>query len=345
MIVPAVRSLPFTKKWGFTHDPFLSKNEANRIRYVSFPQGRFPRTIRKSLSNAITGFIARDPVDLIHFNWLFPDGLAIPEAKKLGVPIVLTIHGSDWYYPQNKPTLEKMAYESLDKADLVLTVGDKLRSDILKKYPEYAPKIHVTHNAVDFKKFQPAANREDALKKVKWSPAKKHLLCVANLYPVKGVDVLVDAMIKLQSENVTLHILGNIPDTTYSSNLVRNIQSQDNITLHPPVNHDDIAAYYQACDVFVLPSRREGFGIALAEAIACGKPVVSTKSGGPQDIVTDENGLLAEPGRPDQLSEKIGEILTGKVPFDSERVRSSIFSKFNIGKITDDMIRHYQSVM
>ncbi|MDH7570951.1 MAG: glycosyltransferase family 4 protein, partial [Armatimonadota bacterium] len=62
-------------------------------------------------------------------------------------------------------------------------------------------------------------------------------------------------------------------------------------------HREDVCAVYNACDVFALPSRREPFGRALVEAMACGKPAVASAEGGPAEILTDgESGLLVPPG-------------------------------------------------
>jgi len=64
--------------------------------------------------------------------------------------------------------------------------------------------------------------------------------------------------------------------------------------------------WMNACDLFVLPSLRESFGVVQIEAMACGKPVVATWNGGSEEvIISDEHGLLVEPANPDDLAEKI----------------------------------------
>lgn len=345
MAVPTVHSLPFTRRWNHTHQPFITEDEAVRLKYLSFPNRRFPRIIQWNISAAITAYLEKKPVELVHINWLYPDGLAIPALKKLGIPVVLTIHGSDWYKTGNRSVLKSLLFNSLSLSDTIFTVGQKLKDDIIAEYPELMAKIHVIHNAVNFSKFIPPANRNDALRKVKWNPAQKHVLCVANISPEKGVDVLIDAYRHFEKKDVVLHILGNIPVSRYSRSVLSRIKQIENIILHPPVTHDEIHEYYQACDVFVLPSRREGFGLSLAEAIACGKPVVSTKSGGPEEIVTSENGYLVDTDSSDQLSEKINYLLSGSFPHTSKTIRMSIRQKFSHDVIMNQMISFYQKVI
>ncbi len=61
-----------------------------------------------------------------------------------------------------------------------------------------------------------------------------------------------------------------------------------------------------ACDLFVLPSISESFGVVQIEALACGKPVVATRNGGSEEVITsDDYGLLVDPANPNELREKI----------------------------------------
>ena len=70
--------------------------------------------------------------------------------------------------------------------------------------------------------------------------------------------------------------------------------------------HNEILIWMNVCDVFVLPSLRESFGVVQIEAMACGKPVVATYNSGSEEIITSEDyGLLCEPANPEELAEMI----------------------------------------
>lgn len=236
-------------------------------------------------------------------------------------------------------------HESLTKVDAILTVGNKLKNDIIFDFPELEHKIFVSFNLVDFKKFQPPESRSESLNKLNWNFEKKHVLCVANINPEKGIDILIKAVKKLNRNDFILHIIGNIPNIRYSREVLLEIEKSMFVELHSPVSHDRIVDYFQGCDLMVLPSRREGFGLSLAEAIACGKPVISTKSGGPEDIVTRENGFLVDVNAPDQIAEKMESILSGSISFHSEQIRESIREKFHSDRIIDQIINIYEEII
>ncbi|HSV59097.1 MAG TPA: glycosyltransferase family 4 protein, partial [Variovorax sp.] len=126
------------------------------------------------------------------------------------------------------------------------------------------------------------------------------LLCVATITPRKGHALLAEALAGLQDRPWTLHCAGSMTmDPACSDELRRSIARhglQQRIMLHGEQDEAGLRRLYQHADAFVLPSYHEGYGMALAEAIAHGLPVISTRAGAIADTVPPEAGLLVPPG-------------------------------------------------
>ena len=106
--------------------------------------------------------------------------------------------------------------------------------------------------------------------------------------------------------------------------------------------YDEIPLWMNACDVFALPSLRESFGVVQIEAMACGKPVVATKNGGSEEIVTsDDYGLLVEPANPEDLAKKI------LVALDREWNREAVLAnakQYTWECVVKDVMKVYRSL-
>jgi len=130
--------------------------------------------------------------------------------------------------------------------------------------------------------------------------ADLHLLCVANVSPRKGHALLVDALAGLRDRRWRLHCVGSLTmDTGCSAALAEAIDRHglgDRVTLHGEQDEAALRAFYARADAFVLPSFHEGYGMALAEALAHGLPVISTTAGAIPDTVPSEAGVLVPPG-------------------------------------------------
>ena len=126
------------------------------------------------------------------------------------------------------------------------------------------------------------------------------LLCVATLTPRKGHAVLLDALAGLQDRNWTLHCVGDTHrDAATTSDLRARIAAlglAQRVQLHGELDHAALQAMYQRADAFVLPSYYEGYGMALAEALASGLPIISTTGGAIADTVPADAGVLVPPG-------------------------------------------------
>jgi glycosyltransferase involved in cell wall biosynthesis len=132
------------------------------------------------------------------------------------------------------------------------------------------------------------------------------MLAVGAIVPRKGYDVLVEALAQLRDRDWQLVIVGDptrSPDT--AKRLVQAIVHHrlvDRIDLTGPVTQERLAEFYSAADLFVLPSRFEGYGMAYTEAIAHGVPVVATYAGAIPDTVPSRAGILVPPDDVDALA-------------------------------------------
>jgi glycosyltransferase involved in cell wall biosynthesis len=126
------------------------------------------------------------------------------------------------------------------------------------------------------------------------------LLCVATLIPRKGHVVLIEALRGLQDRAWTLHCVGSATWDADTADAVRSVIAEhglnDRVRLHGEVPAGVLQSMYGQADAFVLPSYFEGYGMALAEALAHGLPVVSTTAGAIPDTVPGHAGVLVPPG-------------------------------------------------
>ena len=126
------------------------------------------------------------------------------------------------------------------------------------------------------------------------------LLCVATVTPRKGHALLVEALAALRDHRWTLHCAGSLDmDPACVAALRQTIDRhglRERVLLYGGKDEPDLRALYAGADVFVLASFHEGYGMALAEALARGLPIISTSAGAIPDTVPPDAGLLVPPG-------------------------------------------------
>lgn len=142
-----------------------------------------------------------------------------------------------------------------------------------------------------------------------------HILHVGRMdYPVKGQDILVQAVFLCKKAGLNVHctLMGGV--YPYNEESFRDLQERvkdlgltQEVSFH--LNQLDVAEQMAKADLFVLPSRAEGLGLVILEAMASGLPVIASDTDGPRELVQDnENGLLFPVNQPEALAEKIGQL-------------------------------------
>lgn len=126
------------------------------------------------------------------------------------------------------------------------------------------------------------------------------ILCVANWLPAKGIAELVQAFAQLPHDLATLHLVGEPTDAAYARSLHERLRGDDlraRVVVHGPLSPARVAAMYRSADLFALPSYSETYGMAWAEAMDAGLPIVGWRAANLPNLVEHEReGLLVEPG-------------------------------------------------
>ena len=183
------------------------------------------------------------------------------------------------------------------------------------------------------------------LESVSPSPGKSDIVFAGRLIREKNAGMLVQAMHILVRKfpELRLTIIGDGPEHAAVRSLVREFSLGRNVTVAGFQNsHDDVIALMKSSKVFVLPSAREGFGIAALEALGCGLPVVTIDhpANAIRDLITDKTGFLCAP-TPEALADAIGKAL-GSVEQMRDACRASA-APYDWDRIVDQAENYYQS--
>ena len=276
--------------------------------------------------------IKREPRTLIHSHATCGLFLAMPK-KLVHAPRVSHVHGTSRsaYMPAGfrfgplgmRHSVLKSAYSYARErklwstADRVLAVSQTVKSDLSKYYGIPPAKITAVYNGVDMELFKPQSDPQ--------SPPgldlsdKRVVLYVGHFGPRKGIPFLIAAMRKIAKEvhDSVLVCVGGTPAwlgrVDYRVYLREAIQKNDldgRVFLLDKVPNGALPIYYSLASVAVLPSYYEAFAKVVIEAMACERPVVVSKEGGPSEAVDDgETGFLVDYGSAEQIADAVVRIL------------------------------------
>ena len=217
-----------------------------------------------------------------------------------GISFSFTVHGPDEFYDAPGYRLP----EKIIAADFILCISYYARSQIMKLSPVSAwAKLDICRLGVDPKHFKPLPQTG--------KPNRKQLLCIGRLTSAKGQAILLEAMALLlqKSSPLQLTIVGMGPDYDSLKMYTQTLGIQNHVNFTGAIDQDHIIDFYQAADIFVLPSFAEGLPVVLMEAMAMGIPCISTAiTGIPELIQHRQNGLLVSASDVEGLAGAIQEL-------------------------------------
>ena len=283
--------------------------------------------------------------DLIHAHFIYPDGvLAARLGQRYGIPVITT-EGAPWRpWFDNFPAVRAQALRALPHIRLVLPVSTSLERNIVDAVQGRA-RTRVLHNVVDDAMFRPQQTRGG------WNPDQ--ILFVGVIRHVKGLDILVRAFATLRGRRPALRLLvvgaaiyrGYQRDEDAVRRLVAELGLEDHIRFAGQASPAEVAVAMRSSALLVVPSRSETFSSVTGEAIASGTPVVATRCGGPEDIITPENGRLVANEDVEGLASAIDEMLDRRELYDPHALHADMVARFGFQVAAERLAGVYGEVL
>jgi glycosyltransferase involved in cell wall biosynthesis len=277
--------------------------------------------------------VLTEKIDVLSAQWWAPGGLAGYVVSLLsGRRLVVTTHGTDVRLLSRSKTVRWIARPVFRKAIYITAVSSFLKEELQRHLCLEAEKIQVLPMPPEVAKFQVRPMPQNETKVV---------LNISHFTRQKRLEVFIDACLKLKERDYRFRALcvGGGPLKEKLERQVLDSDLCDSVEFKEAVPSDEVASLYYSCDLCVLCSQEEGFGLTLLEAQLCGRPVIGTDSGGIPDIIQDGvSGLLVPVNQPEALADAIGKILDDPELASRLALRGAEFSRerFDSEKLAGD---------
>ena len=213
----------------------------------------------------------------------------------------MSVHGPDVF----SDVTTNLLAEKVLAARFVRCISHFCRSQLMRLVPaDEWGKLHIVRCGVDVSAYAPRPEPGNDI---------PELLCVGRLVPAKGQHILVEACKELRGRGLPFHLtfVGDGPDRASLEARTRELGLDDAITFAGAVGQDEIHAYYDRADVFVLASFAEGLPVVLMEAMAKEIPCVATRIVAIPELVLDGvNGLLVAPSDATGLADAVERLIS-----------------------------------
>lgn len=281
--------------------------------------------------------VQRGPVHLLHAHVGDPAGWVVARAARARMlPWILTEHMEPFPFPDlmRRGQLAPRWRAVYRDCDALIAVSTAHAAEIRARTGRLPRVIPNVVNETFF------------------SPGKVPPLAGAALFALgahiarKGFDLLLLAYRQALEENILppLRIGGEGPERGRFEALARHLGIDDRVSFLGPLSRERVRDEMRCCSAFVISSLAESFGVVAIEALACGRPVITTDCGGPRDVVTPDCGLIVRAGDPRALAKGLGDLARQWKTFDPHQIRASAVMRFGQTAIAGRLCELYAEV-
>ena len=316
--------------------------EENGVRVIR--AARLATMASTPLSVSMPLLLRRETPDIVHLQFPYPVGEVSQWLLRRGQATVISYQSDVVRQAAILKFYNPILKRVLRRADRILASSP----NYIQSSPWLRPlarKCTVVPLGVDVKRFaSPQPARVQAIRQRYPGPL---LLFVGRLRYYKGLEYLIRAMRRVEA---TLLIVGTGPEAARLGAMSYDLGLADRVHFLGDVGDDRLPAYYQAADIFVLPSshRSEAFGIVLLEAMAAGTPLISTELGTGTSWVNQDGvtGLVAPPRDADALARAINKLLADDAMREEmgARAQERAWAEFDLPVLVDRVMTIYEQI-
>jgi N-acetyl-alpha-D-glucosaminyl L-malate synthase BshA len=302
-----------------------------------------------AVAGKIVDIVKAASLDVLHVHYAVPHASAALLAKIIlaeegrSIPVITTLHGTDITLVGREATFEPVVSWSINNSDAVTAVSESLKKDTLEHF-KIRREIHVIPNFIDFTRFN--KQPKEHFKKAIAPNGEKILVHTSNFRKVKRVeDVIKVFCLVNKSLPVKLLMIGDGPERTHIEMLSREMDCADKITFLG--KQEAVEEILCVCDLFILPSESESFGLAALEAMACEVPVISSNAGGiPEVNVHGVTGYLSNVGDVQDMATNAIKILSDDETLKSFKQNALKRAKdFDLDRVMEQYLEVYKSCL
>lgn len=272
----------------------------------------------RNLNFRFTQFILQDlhiQFDLVHVHDWFFATTACQIKKMLGIPFVSTIHSTERERKQfnnGKVIPQIIEYEDqlLQYSDHIIVCSEYMKDILLIRKPNRQNSISVIPNGIILENLKKMLSKDEALKRFPFL-TEPILLGIGRLVKEKGFHILIEAFSQIHRQYPTLKLVlaGSGPYENELKRISKLYKLDSKVIFVGFLNEIERNTLLSKCEIVVIPSLYEPFGIVALEGLAASKPVLAFKTGGLKEIVKDNRGILLEGISSVQLAERLHKCL------------------------------------
>lgn len=302
-----------------------------------------------ALTSKLVDVVKYDKLDILHVHYAIPHASVAYMAKQIlasqgiHIPFITTLHGTDITLVGKNSSYAPVVTFAINQSDGITAVSESLRKETFEFFP-VNKEIEVIPNFIDLKRFSKKA--KDHFKKAIAPFGEKLIVHTSNFRKVKRVEDVVAVFAKIQKQIPSkLILIGDGPERSATERMCREMDVCEHVRFLG--KQEAIEEILSVCDLFIMPSETESFGLAALEAMACQLPVIASNAGGiPELNIHGKTGFNSNVGDVDDMAKNSIYILEDEqrlLEFKHNALKQA--RHFDIQKIMPIYEKYYEKIL